>query len=213
MSKKIIIWDWNGTLLNDVEICISAMNNMLNKRGLGKLTVDKYKDIFTFPVKDYYEIAGFDFKKYSFDDLAVEFISQYYDTLPKASLFNKVDHVLNTMKQNNIMQVIISAMEHNALVKSLKHFKIFHYFDEVIGIEDHLANGKMHNVEKFVKSHNTQDSEIVMIGDTLHDCEIGNKLNIDVLLVASGHQSYDRLKQCHSNVYHNLSELVPSILS
>ena len=119
MKQKTIIWDWNGTLLNDIDICIHAMNNMLEKRNLDKLSTERYKDIFTFPVKDYYAMAGIDFNIHSFDEMADEFISQYYRDLPKATLFKDVHEVLKIINGKGIQQVIISAMEHNALVDSL----------------------------------------------------------------------------------------------
>ena len=48
-----IIWDWNGTLLNDVKLCADIMNNLLKTRSLPTITLEKYREIFTFPVKDY----------------------------------------------------------------------------------------------------------------------------------------------------------------
>ncbi len=39
-----------------------------------------------------------------------------------------------------------------------------------------------------------------MIGDTDHDLEVGNELGIDVLLIADGHQSFEKLKNVHDNV-------------
>ena len=53
-SINVILWDWNGTLLDDVEVCIESMNSMLSKRKKPLLTREHYKEIFTFPVIDYY---------------------------------------------------------------------------------------------------------------------------------------------------------------
>jgi phosphoglycolate phosphatase len=55
-----IIWDWNGTLLNDVEVAINSINRLLYDRNLVPLTLERYLDVFTFPVQDYYEVIGFD---------------------------------------------------------------------------------------------------------------------------------------------------------
>jgi hypothetical protein len=60
-NYKNIIWDWNGTLLNDITICIKSMNILLKERTLPLISEDKYRDIFTFPVRNYYEQLGFDF--------------------------------------------------------------------------------------------------------------------------------------------------------
>ena len=58
-----IIWDWNGTLLNDLDLSVSTINTLLYKRELPLLKNDTYKEVFSFPVKDYYQAVGFDFMK------------------------------------------------------------------------------------------------------------------------------------------------------
>jgi phosphoglycolate phosphatase len=62
-----IIWDWNGTLLNDMVICIECMNTMLNKRSLPQLSSDHYREVFTFPVREYFLQIGFDFSTEDFE--------------------------------------------------------------------------------------------------------------------------------------------------
>ena len=57
----VIILDWNENLLNDTELCVHSMNEMLMKRNLQQLSIAKYKDVFSFPVRDYYQKIGFDF--------------------------------------------------------------------------------------------------------------------------------------------------------
>src|SRR5574338_663611 len=78
MSRiKHIIWDWNGTLLNDVELCCEIINGILARRNLSLLSLNEYKSIFTFPVKDYYIKAGLDLSKYSFEELGREWMNEY----------------------------------------------------------------------------------------------------------------------------------------
>ena len=63
LDCKAIIWDYNGTLLNDLSIGVECINRMLTKRELPLLTTESYREVFTFPVKKYYELVGFDFNK------------------------------------------------------------------------------------------------------------------------------------------------------
>ena len=42
-KKKLILWDWNGTLLNDIDACVEAMNVMLGKRNMSLLGIERYK--------------------------------------------------------------------------------------------------------------------------------------------------------------------------
>ena len=59
---KTIIWDWNGTLLDDLDLSLESVNILLEERNLPALSVEKYKDIFCFPIVVYYVKAGFDFE-------------------------------------------------------------------------------------------------------------------------------------------------------
>ncbi|MBN2352282.1 MAG: hypothetical protein JXD23_06910 [Spirochaetales bacterium] len=55
-----VVWDWNGTLLNDMEACIRSMNLMLENRSLPPIDFETYRNVFTFPVIDYYRAVGID---------------------------------------------------------------------------------------------------------------------------------------------------------
>jgi phosphoglycolate phosphatase len=72
-----IIWDWNGTLFNDVELCANVMNLLLTQESLPNISIKKYKEIFTFPVVEYYKIAGHTFERNSFEVLGKQFMVEY----------------------------------------------------------------------------------------------------------------------------------------
>ena len=77
MKYKHIIWDWNGTLLDDCKVCVKSFNRSLKKRNRRPISLDKYRSIFTFPVIDAYKKVGFDFKKESFSKVSNEFVEFY----------------------------------------------------------------------------------------------------------------------------------------
>ena len=74
---KNIVWDWNGTLLNDLYVGVDVLNDMLGRRGVAPLNVDEYKKVFGFPVIDFYKKVGFDFSKESFHEMSVDFVQTY----------------------------------------------------------------------------------------------------------------------------------------
>lgn len=207
-NKKAIIWDWNGTLLNDIEVCIDSMNVVLQKRQLPVLYRLRYQNIFTFPVKDYYRELGFDFSKEDFELPAMEFIDQYYQKLDAAALFGDVVPVLEHFSKKGFHQSVLSAMEHDSLIKSLKDQGIFDFFDVVSGIDDHYAHSKLENGFDLVKQMGYNSKEIVLVGDTLHDFDVANELKIDCLLVSRGHQSKGRLEKKSKMVLENLKEII-----
>jgi len=190
---KAIIWDWNGTLLNDVDICISCMNVLLSKRDIKIIDRKKYIEIFTFPVKNYYENAGFDFSKEDFEVPAMEFIKLYHDSLPLAKLHPCANDVLEQFKTMGLKQFVLSAMEHTSLLKSLKDNGIYNYFEHINGIDNHYAHSKLEIGKDLLKKIGFAPDEILLIGDTLHDKDVAEGLGVNFVLVANGHQSKERL--------------------
>ena len=73
-NYKHIIWDWNGTLINDAWLFVDVMNKFLTQRKLKSINVNKYRDIFGFPIKKYYEKLGFNLSKEPFEKLGLIFI-------------------------------------------------------------------------------------------------------------------------------------------
>jgi len=204
---KVILWDWNGTLLDDVDVCISSMNAMLSSRNKPELTPDRYREVFTFPVINYYRRIGWDMEKESWDDLAMEFIGLYLKKLPQAPLHADAFPVLDYLARKNIRQVIISAMEQNALVESVEQKGIGRFFERVEGIGDHYAFSKADIALKAIQDMNVPPSSACLIGDTLHDLEVAHHITCDCILVANGHQTKERLTAMHDRVVDNLTEI------
>ncbi|NVO20266.1 MAG: HAD family hydrolase [Bacteroidetes bacterium] len=206
-KKETIIWDWNGTLLDDVEVSIQAMNKMLKNRHLPLLNLDGYRKVFTFPVMDYYTAIGFDFTREPWDEAALEFIELYLQELPKCELSSGAREALTFFKSREYNQAIISAMQHNALIRSVESLGISDFIDYIGGIGDHFAGGKIENALQFFKEFNLTPGQVTLIGDSLHDSEVANELGCKCLLVACGHQSASRLLSSGHPVISNLNEI------
>jgi phosphoglycolate phosphatase len=202
-----IIWDWNGTLLDDAEICREAINKMLKVRNLPELSLERYRDVFTFPVIEYYKEIGFDFTREEWEPVAMEFINLYLSALPTCGLTPFAIEKLETFRQKGYHQAIISAMQHDALLKSVSELGIYEYFDFIGGIGDHYANSKIKNARKYLEEAGLNPSQITIIGDTMHDSEVATELKCNCILVATGHQSFQRLANTGLIVINNLSEI------
>ncbi|MEN8224932.1 MAG: HAD hydrolase-like protein [Bacteroidota bacterium] len=209
--NKTIFWDWNGTLLNDMHVCVDAMNILLRERN--KMIIDEqiYREIFTFPVRDYYTKAGFDFRLEPFEKPALEFI-EHYDTLVRdADLFGDVRDTLQHVQDKGYNQLILSAAEHDFLNELVTAHGISHYFRTISGIDNHYAAGKTDNALKLINSLDGEAGEVILIGDTIHDHEVGEELGIRVILVSRGHQSEKRLKETRREVVGDLRKLMEII--
>lgn len=195
MQNKLesIIWDWNGTLLDDVSICLEGINRLLTRRGLICIDRERYQQIFTFPVKDYYLAAGFDFASEPFEIAAEEYITEYQSLLPGAGLFEDAKTALEHFRQLGFRQFIVSAMEQNALLDSVDALGISSYFERIYGIRDNLAFSKANRGMELIADCKLDASRTLMIGDTLHDHEVGQQMGVKVVLVSRGHQCHTRL--------------------
>ncbi len=207
LKYKNIIWDWNGTLLNDIEICIKAINILLHERDLPPLTEKKYRDVFTFPVRDYYENIGFDFSLEEFDIPALKFIKYYHKFLPMVGLYPMVETVLQKFKSNNFKQFILSAMEHDSLKFAVHNLGIDDYFVAIAGIGDYFAKSKIDRGIKLINDMALKRNETIMVGDTLHDMEVAEALGINCILVSQGHQNAKRLKVNENIVLNSISNI------
>ncbi len=97
-------------------------------------------------------------------------------------------------------QSILSAAAQWHLDDWVKKFDIHHYFDHIFGIGDHNASSKLDRGKELIELADVCPSQTILVGDTDHDLDVGNELGIDVLLVANGRQSYERLSAIHPNV-------------
>lgn len=203
-----IIWDWNGTLLNDVQLCVESMNELLVRRNLPLLEIDRYKEVFSFPVKEYYGKIGFDFEKEPFEIPALEFINRYNEQMKECSLHKDSLNVLTYFQSLGIRQFVLSAMKQDALDDCLDHFHLSWFFERASGLDNHFAASKIENGKQLISEFNLNPSELVLIGDTIHDFDVAKKLGCQCVLIANGHQSKEILQATGVQVSDRISELL-----
>ena len=210
-NEKIIIWDFNGTLIDDTQICIDAINLLLKDRNKSEIDRNTYRSIFTFPVRDYYVKAGFDFTREEFEKPAMEFIAHYDRMIRDAGLFEDVRPTLEELRKKGYSQMILSAMQQDFLDSLIDEHGIRDYFTRISGIDNHYADGKLENARKLLSSVNGLRQDVILVGDTLHDYEVGKELGIRVILVSRGHQSAERLRQSGCVIAGSLREAIQYI--
>lgn len=206
MSITNIIWDWNGTLLDDVPLCHKVVSKLLLDNHLPEISIQEYLDVFTFPIKSYYEAIGFDFSVKSFEELSQEFIHHYLLNLDQVKLYPGTQNLLEWSSERFELE-IISAYEHNKLISATSKMLNTKLFRSITGISDNYASSKLHLFQKRLAGEN--NNNYLLIGDTLHDAEIAQACGIMCILIAHGHQSKEKLKQNsgYFKIVSNLAEL------
>ncbi len=207
MAYKHIIWDWNGTLLNDRWLSIKAMNQVLSRRSLPRLTEKQYLEIFIFPVIDYYRRLGFDFNREPFSVVGTEFIEEYTKRMFQVHLHPRTRELLEQLSTGGITHSLLSAASQKMLDIIIERHQLQSFFQKILGQDNHYAYGKEKVGEDWIREMEYEKEEVLFIGDTLHDLEVADKLEVSCILLSHGHTSHQRLVEGGGVVLRDMSEL------
>jgi phosphoglycolate phosphatase len=200
-----IIWDFNGTLLDDVETAIKTINTLLIRRKMQTIdSVTDYHKVFCFPIIEFYKNLCFNLENESINDIASEWVEQYLINSQNAHLFFGVIEVLSAFKNKGISQIILSATEKEMLTRQVKQLGITNYFTDILGLDNIHASSKV-DIAKVWKE-TEKPKKAVLIGDSTHDFEVAQSINVDCILIANGHQSKTSLQKCGVIVVNDIKE-------
>ncbi len=206
MEYSHILWDFNGTLLDDVTLGIKAVNQLLARRNLPLLkSREDYQQHFTFPIENYYRNVGFDFEKDPYDVLAHEWIAEYRALEHTAPLYPGAVEVLEYIKEQNIPQILFSATQIEMLREQVEGLGIAPYFSEILGSDNIYAEGKIPLGQRWAEK--TRPAKALLVGDSLHDAAAADAMGISCILVAQGHHSAQTLAQTGRPVFADLGEV------
>jgi phosphoglycolate phosphatase len=203
-----VVWDWNGTLLDDREHCVSVLNGMLRDAKLPAVDSDGYRRLFDFPVQRYYEKLGFDLTPEGWEELAVRFIRDYDAGSHGCSLHARAMDVVQRLRETGRESSILSAARRTSLENELERRGIRRLFRDVNGLDDHYARGKRELGLRWIEGAGHPPAEVVLIGDTVHDFEVATAMGASCVLVAAGHHARDRLERCGCPVVDDLEQLL-----
>lgn len=194
MEKKYdyIVWDFNGTIIDDVDLCFNLLNKMLVEQGHKPVTKERYLEIFEFPIIEYYKKAGFTFEGYTFHELSVEFIKDYQPASFKCNFCKDSLETVKELENRGYENICISASQKDNIYEQMEVMNIRQYFKHVIGIKDIHGASKVDIAVKW-RDFVGWDKKVLMIGDTTHDSEVAEAISADCYLVAQGHQNKRRL--------------------
>lgn len=206
-SIELLIWDWNGTLLDDAWLCVDILNKMLAARNKPVISLEDYRRDFGFPVRDFYALVGFDFDRETFEKPATEWFEAYNRRRYECKLREGVAHALASFRQKGLIQVILSAYPAKHLTEVLAHYQLLPYFSELSGGDDHYAAGKIENGRRLLQKLGATPAKTLMVGDTLHDHEAAESMGIECVLLEGGHQTRGRLQASGCPVFADLDTL------
>ena len=209
---KHVIWDWNGTILDDAELCVEIVNQLKKERGLPGLSLEEYRAVFGFPVRDYYTAAGFDFSAESFETVGKAWVEEYERRKYNCPLQKGVIEALENISSLKIGQSVLSAYSRTYLEETVAHYGLAKYFTHLYGLDTIYATSKVALGKKLMEELGHKKGETLLVGDTEHDFETAAAIGADCVLIANGHQNRAKLERTGARVLAGLEEL-PAVLS
>ena len=193
MRYEHIIWDFNGTLLDDVMTGIASVNKLLEDRGLPKIeSVNAYRRVFRFPIIEYYRSLGFDFDKEPYEVIAPQWVELYLENVKSAGLYEDAIWALDSARKAGLKQTLLSATELNMLKGQVAELGVEGYFCRVAGLDNIHAGSKLALARAWRREYPIDRA--IMIGDTDHDVDTARELGADCVLICRGHQSKEYLQ-------------------
>lgn len=207
--RKILIWDFNGTIIDDAHFCHRIETMMLEERGMNTYTFEQYQDMFCFPVINYYYKMGYTFENETYDDISVEFNDAYDKGFHKLHVMDDFHETIKKALSLGYENIILSASRQDKLLEQCEQLGISHYFTEILGTDNLYGGSKIDIAKDFMTRRKIDPSCCKFIGDSVHDMETANAVGInDVTLVARGHQSKDVLAEKCSSTASCLKEVI-----
>ena len=189
-----VFWDWNGTLLDDTQAAVDTLNAMLARRGGRPVAMDYYRDHFAFPVRPFYESIGVCLENEDWDALAREYHDTYAEQ-PKR-LNPEAVAALERAKAAGARQSVISALRQDLLEAALVECGVRGFFDYVYGVDNLDGRSKADRAKELFRRVAAEGdaSDVVVIGDALHDKEVADALGVRCVLCAQGSHAAWRLR-------------------
>ena len=206
-----LIWDFNGTVLDDVRLGIDCVNTMLAKRGLPILPDEEsYRRVFGFPIDAYYRRLGFDFEKEDYDTvLAPEWVALYLAGENTCTVREGVTATIAAVRARGVRQIMLSASNRTQLEAQLARLGLKQEFEEILGLDNIHARSKKALAMEWKERNPTACP--LFVGDTEHDADVADAIGADCILLSGGHQHQERLSARGKIVVSSVTDLLAYI--
>jgi phosphoglycolate phosphatase-like HAD superfamily hydrolase len=202
-----LVWDWNGTLLDDLTLVVAATNAALAAAGGPPTTADEHRREFRRPVSEYYAaVLGRPVDLAEFTRLDEVFHGVYGQGLTACSLAADAVGALGSWTGT---QSLLSMWFHTDLVPTVDRYGLTAYFARVDGLRARVGGGsKAPHLASHLAALGLAGGDCVLIGDSVDDAEAAASVGARCVLYAGGFTDPDRLGGCGVPVAATLAEAV-----
>ncbi len=200
-----IIWDFNGTVLDDLNASVNAVNKMLAGRRLALITKRWYLENLDLPLELFYKRAGFDMGRDAMTTLSIEF--QQACLSERRNVFPEVWEALYTLQRKGYRQFLFSSLPHDLLVEQAQSVGVHPFFEAMVGRADHSLGTKEQAAKYYLEKRKIPPQTVLFVGDLITDWEMADYVGSPCVLIPKGHQSAARLRTTGATLLTDASEL------
>lgn len=208
MSRHIV-WDWNGTLLDDLKIVIRAVNLSMEALGWEAIDEQAYRDHFTRPVRSFYDsLLGRIVTDDEWELLNEGFHDHYFTLVPTARLAPDAEQALALAEQKGWSQSLLSMSPQRSLTSVVDDAGISHHFTAIDGLSGATGGTKAAHLEEHLAGMALDPDIVVVIGDTPDDAAAAGHVGAAVILYDGGSHHLSALEKVGVPIAHTLLQAV-----
>ena len=204
---KHIIWDFNGTLLNDAQLSVDLDNDVFDQIGVPRITLEDYRNNMTMPVRDFYPRVGVDYARHSYEEIARLWLDEFNQKAVGVGLVSGALDAIRFFHGQGRSQSVLSASYEPSLRKQCEALGLTPYMADISGLEDESASKKTEIGRRQLRELGLEGRDVVLIGDMLTDAHLAEDLGADCILVSWGHNDLKRLLSSGLPVARDFGEL------
>ncbi len=215
----LAVFDWNGTLFDDMEATHIGTNASLAFFGKGPITIEEEQENFTFPLIHFYEKMGISVDDYlkNAKEVGECFLQAYERENVKCGLADGAIELLDWLTHHDVKCKILSNHNTKSLTQDVARFPIAHYFESISG-NDNIATlvtglSKRQRLESYMTENGYSADKTFIIGDSHEEPELARQLGILGISISGGLLSPARLEHYKKDyVIDTLSEIKPILM-
>ncbi len=198
---KNLIFDWSGTLVDDLGPVLDATNAVFAAYGLELLTRDEFRRHFRLPYVGFYEeyLPGV-----PISELEVLFRAAFAASRSPVTVLPHAREKLDWCRRRGIRSFVLTSMDAAAFGRQLKGFDLGAAFEATYaGVVD-----KRELIGEILDRHALDRSRTAFVGDMVHDIETARHGGVASVAVLTGYTAPETLAEARPDfTVANLKEL------
>ncbi|MDR3425315.1 MAG: HAD family hydrolase [Alphaproteobacteria bacterium] len=217
--ERFIVWDWNGTLIEDTPLCVACFNAILVHGGKKQIDILRYQNTFEVPIQKFYLKNGYSESELSqaMDAFQHIFHDSYDRGILSVGFREGAKETLQTTHEHNVRHIILSNHLIPSIENHLNRMDAKHFFWRILAHANREAqktwSSKGEHIKEFMRHHGLRPENGLIIGDTPEETHIARQTGLTSIAITGGFATEERLHEVKPDyVIDSLNEM-PSILS